>query len=261
MSFGQKVRYARGDIKITPQFEAWLYTGARDLDEVHRVIGRIIDRPQRVRTNTFSASGAGQCLRRRQLAYLGYEQEEVEPRVMGIFVNGDYVHLKHQVAGIMMGYFLDAEVSVARDEFHLTGTMDAILDDDGVGEIKSINERGFKEVCSFGPKKDHLDQVHSYFVASGRDHARIIYENKNTQELKEFLVKENIAITERVISDLKLLNEATADEVLLPPLPGLIEMKGECRSCPFRRLCADARFESQVRTIRITRSSPDSSSQ
>lgn len=246
MSLGKRMKYAKGDHKIIPRYEEWLYKHSRDLKVHHRIMGQIIDRPERVRTNSFSASGAGQCLRRRQLAYLGYKQEKPTEKGMGIFVNGDFVHLKHQIAGIQMGYFSGAEVSVVEPEYNLTGTMDAVTDDDEVGEIKSINENGFREINSFGAKHAHIEQVHSYMLCSGKESARILYENKNTQELKEFHIKRNAATMQTIIDDLTVLNEATNDEVLIGPLPSAVNMTGECKWCPFQKVCLDARFVSQV---------------
>lgn len=108
MKLGQVLRVAQGDWYIIPRYEAWLYRGSRDLDRQAQVIAQIMDRPKRVRTNTFSASSAGQCLRRRQLAYLGYPQEKPTAQTMNIFVNGDFLHLRHQVAGLMEGYLTGA---------------------------------------------------------------------------------------------------------------------------------------------------------
>src|SRR6187431_1604206 len=140
MTFGKKMAYAKGDLKIIPAYETWLDDHSRDLQEHLKIMATIFDRPERVRENSFSASGAGQCLRRRQLAYLGYAREKPNSKTMNIFVNGDFVHLRHQIAGIQMGYFLAAEVPVKNDEYRLTGTMDADMDDGALGEIKSIND-------------------------------------------------------------------------------------------------------------------------
>jgi len=263
VSLGKKMAYARGNLKYIPLFEQWLYNGSRDLKRHHEIMGQIFDRPERIRTNSFSASGAGQCLRRRQLAYLGYPQAKPEPKTMGIFVNGDFVHLKHQIAGIQMGYLLGAEVSVKQEEYRLTGTMDGEGSDGEIAEFKSINDNGFGQVSMYGPKHEHVEQVHSYMLASGKDEARILYENKNTQELKEFLLKRNSQTMRKVEDDLKFLNDCTDHETLYPPMSECTEKKGAYRSCPFREVCLGARFESQQkekpvelgRSIRVRRSS------
>jgi len=261
LSLGKKMQYAKGDLKIIPKYEEWLYKHSRDLKTHHMILDTIFDRPERVREGSFSASGAGQCLRRRQLSYLGYPQTKPNEKTMNIFVNGDFVHLRHQIAGIQMGYFMTAEEPLVNEEYNLTGTADAIMDDGGIGEIKSINDNGFSGVASYGPKKEHNEQIHSYMLAADVDHARILYENKNTNELKEFLVKRNPQTVQKIVDDLTLLNEYTSDEVLAPPLATAITMTGECRWCPFQKVCLDARFASQQattksKTVRIKLNKP-----
>src|SRR6187431_991943 len=258
MTFGKKMAYAKGDLKIIPAYETWLDDHSRDLQEHLKIMATIFDRPERVRENSFSASGAGQCLRRRQLSYLGYQQTKPNEKTMNIFVNGDFVHLRHQIAGIQMGYFTSAEEPLVNKEYNLTGTADAIMDDGGIGEIKSINSNGFGQVSSFGPKKEHNEQVHSYMLAADTDHARILYENKDTNELKEFLVHRNAQTVQKIVDDLTLLNEYTNDKVLAPPLATAITMTGECRWCPFQKVCLSAKFASQARkkTVRVPRSTP-----
>lgn len=257
MKLGGVMKVAKGTWYIIPKYNNWLYKRRRSggMEAERDILVRLLTRPERVRTNTFSASGAGQCLRRRQLAYLGYPQARPEARTMNIFANGDYVHLRHQVAGIEEGYLLDAEVSVANEEFGLTGTMDGALDDDGIFEAKSINDRGFSDVSMYGVKTEHTEQVHSYMLASGREHARVLYENKNTQDLKEFLVKRDERIIRKVREDLVILNDATQAKTLYPMQGECTEGKGAFRTCPFREICPLATFASQGRSIRIRSSS------
>lgn len=255
MKLGQALKVAKGDWYIVPRYNTWV-SSHRDVEKERDVLVQIMTRPKRVRTGTFSASGAGQCLRRRQLAYLGYPQLKPNPQTMNIFANGDYMHLRHQVAGLMEGYLTGAEVSVSNEEYGLTGTMDGVLDDDGIFEGKSINDRGFTEVNMYGVKTEHREQVHSYFIASGKSHARVLYENKNTQELKEFLVERDERVIAKVVGDLEFLRDATEAKALLPMQGECVEGKGAYRSCPFRDVCPLAKFASPRRSIRVTPSSP-----
>lgn len=246
MSLGKRMQVAKGDLKIIPLYEEWLYKHSRDLNTHHNIMGEIITRPERVRENSFSASGAGQCLRRRQFSFLGEPQTKPDEKTMNIFVNGDFVHLRHQIAGLQMGYFVTAETLLHNEKYRLVGTADAVMDDGGIGEIKSINENGFRGVMTYGATKDHNEQVHSYMLASGADHARILYENKNTNELKEFLIKRNPQTVQKVVDDLVLLNEYTDNKTLVPPHAECIEKKGMYRTCPFRQTCLTAKFASQA---------------
>lgn len=255
MKLGSAVKVAQGDWYIIPRYQHWLLHG-RDLRKERDALGKIMTRPARVRTGTFSASGAGQCLRRRQLAYLGYSQAPIDDRAANIFANGDYVHLRHQVAGMIEGYLVGAEVSVARPELRLTGTMDGKADDGGLVEYKSIHTRGFTEVNTYGVKSEHREQVHSYMLAAGIDVAHVVYEDKNTNALREFTVHRNEQTVAKITRDLEELNEATEAQTLLPMLSNCVAEKGEFRTCPFRLVCPLARFGSPTRSIRVPSKQP-----
>lgn len=236
MKLGQAIKVAKGDLWVIPQYEEFVESG-RDLDRELSALQQIMVRPPRIRTETFSASGAGQCLRERLLGYYGYPKEKISTRTYNIFANGDYVHLRHQVAGIVMGYIDSAEVSVSKPEMRLTGTMDGLLTNNEILEIKSINSNGFSSVGSFGVRGDHLEQVHSYMYAADMDRARVVYECKNTQELKEFLVNRDESIIDKVVRDLTELNEHIENKTL-PPCDH--RSKG-CSSCRYKTVCQDAR--------------------
>lgn len=243
MKLGGVMKVAKGEWYIIPRYYDWV-SHHRSVEAERDVLVKIMTRPKRVRTGSFSASGAGQCLRRRQLAYLGYPQAEPDERTMNIFANGDYVHLRHQVAGLMDGYLTGAEVSVVNEEFNLTGTMDGTTDDEAIAEFKSINDRGFTEVGTYGVKTEHDEQVHSYMLASGLEKARVVYENKNDQSLKEFLVTRKPSTIRKVQQDLEILNEATDAKALLPMQGECVEGKGAFSRCPFKKICPMAKFQS-----------------
>src|SRR5690606_37733749 len=112
---GDMARFAKGEMWLTPRYEEYV-TGKRSVAAERDALVQIMTRPKRVRTETFSASGAGQCPRRRQLAYLGMPQKKIDPKSANIFANGDYMHLRHQVAGLLSGYLVAAEHFVTNEE-------------------------------------------------------------------------------------------------------------------------------------------------
>lgn len=256
MKLGEIAKIAKGDYWIIPRYLEWVTKG-RSLTAERDALVKIMTRPKRVRTNTFSASGAGQCLRRRQLSYLGVKQTAPSEGTMNIFANGDYVHLRMQVAGIVGGWLQAAEVAVTQPSMMLTGTMDGWLTNGAGAEFKSINSRGFTEVSSFGPKADHVEQTHSYMIASGIDRFHVLYENKDTQALKEFVVDRDPKIEKKVLNDLQELQAATNAKALLPMLGECVEGRGAITRCPFAETCPKATFapsESRKRSIRVARS-------
>ena len=66
-----------------------------------------------------------------------------------------------------------------------------------------------------------------------------LYENKNNQELKEFVVERNLTtepILTEVLSDYKYLNECCQDDVL-PPREGTSKSCAMCRFCGYKNEC------------------------
>ena len=110
------------------------------------------------------------------------------------------------------------EVPLVNTALNLTGTADGITSEGEFAEYKSINDYGFESVCTFGPKADHLCQVNSYMFLGGFTHARIVYENKNTQRLKEFRVEIDLHEVDRIVRDLERMTEANEEHRLIEPM-------------------------------------------
>jgi hypothetical protein len=234
----------KGDYWVTQRYYDYV-TGPRNLEKERDALQIIMTRPPRVRINTYSASGAGRCLRERQLAYIGAKKLLIDERSANIFANGDYVHLRHQVAGLINGYITQAEVPVRNDQYNLTGTMDGLLSNGEGLEIKSINTRGFEEISSFGPKHDHRFQIHSYMLAADLEAFHLVYENKNDQRIKEFLVTRDEATIAKVIEELEQLQAAEEAHALLPMLPDCVIQTGSTYSwCQYKKSCPVAKFTS-----------------
>lgn len=240
MRLGQAARFARGQDWIISRYNDYV-TGKRLLAEELEALNRIMDRPERERKKTISASGAGRCMRERQFAYLGMPQAKLKPKTANIFANGDYMHLRHQVAGLVSGYLVDAEVSLENQEYGLTGTADGVTSDGELAEFKSINSYGFGGVKSFGPTDAHVLQVHSYMLLGGYDAARIVYENKDTQELLEFHVLREEERIEQVVRELEVFADLTSKEKLAPMLGECKEKKGAFNWCSYAEICAGAK--------------------
>lgn len=140
-------------------------------------------------------------------------EENIEPNLRRIFNNGDHVHLRLQK------YLLDAKLikrnkydPVSKCEFpfinkkwRVRGTCDGLLTRrDAVLEIKSINQRGFSGLG--GPKAEHLWQGHLYMWGHGLEEILFLYECKDNQNMKEFLVKFDAETFDTIFTRIKYLN-------------------------------------------------------
>lgn len=236
MRFGDAMRMATSEDWIKPRYYEYL-ARRRDVPAEQKFALSLLGLPERDRTNSWAASGAGKCLRQRQFGYLGLSQRKPEQHSLNIFLNGTWTHIRHQVVGLAASYLRQVEVPLVNKKLNLRGTMDAI-DITGIPvEYKSINQNGFMGVRQFGPRSDHLAQIHSYMYAGGFSSARMVYENKNTNDLLEFHVQRSDEQTEQVLGDLDMLNAATGAGVLLPMLDECTRKEGQYRWCPYASQC------------------------
>jgi hypothetical protein len=98
------------------------------------------------------------------------------------------------------------EISVTNAEYWLKGSPDAVIInfDEGlpyVFELKSIKAENFYGLTE--PEWTYLAQVHLYMFLTGIPRALIVYESKNTQEIKEFVIKQDDAVLKSLLERIK----------------------------------------------------------
>lgn len=236
MKLGQLVREVNANDWVIPRFTAY-WQGKRDLDAEAEIATRLLSAPQRDRTKSWSASSAGYCPRSAQLQYLGMKQE-VPANLQLIFTHGDFVHLKHQIAGMVAGYLTDVEVPVTMDSHNVRGTMDGMSSEPSGVEFKSISSYGFSEVAVYGPKTEHLDQVMTYmWCFPDIPFFRIVYENKNDQKLKEFVVQRDPAHIARLEEHFERLNDYVEHDQLIKPYKECLARSSKQQSCLYGETC------------------------
>ena len=252
VKLGQLVRETRDQEWLIPRFRRYIRRRNVSVEAEHAKA--ILDRPERDRTIGWSASSAGRCLREQLYKRRKALAEAPDDKSMAIFQEGHYVHMKHQAAGLTAGYLADVEVPVEIPEFNVQGTMDAKDSEGLITEIKSINPYGFTGVNQFGPKWEHLRQVNAYMLASRIDKARILYENKATQEMREFLVHMDTALVAANVEDWKELNEHMENGTMPPMLPECQRKEGRYKWCAYAETCMRDHL-SQTPRLRIQRTS------
>jgi hypothetical protein len=239
MKFGDAMRIAQSTDWIKPRYYEYL-KGKRDVAGEQMVTEALLGVPERDRTKSWAASGAGKCLRQRQFSFLGLKGKSPDEHSLNIFLNGTWVHMRHQVVGTVAGYLQAVEEPLVNTELNLRGTMDAV-DSTGIPvEYKSINQHGYATVRAFGPKADHNEQLHSYMLAGGFEAGRVVYENKNTNDILEFFVKKDPEKIGKIYRELDSLNKATGAKTLLPMLAECTKKEGQYRWCPFASQCLTA---------------------
>ncbi len=148
------------------------------------------------------------------------------------------------------------ELGFVDEETLLGGHVDAVLDltkiSNGVEDVdthlivdfKSISSLGFQSLAS--PKADHVSQLNIYMYFTGLHAAKLLYENKNNQEIKEFFIERNeedIAAKIQAAKNLKNIVTKTNSkgERTLPARAHKRNNSKECVECSFRSHCWDVK--------------------
>jgi hypothetical protein len=248
----------KSELPVTPRHEAWLADNpnATYTDEAKSFLAEEVGKPQRDRSAAFSASGATICPRRRLFSYLGVpEGTKFNTRTIQIFHNGTFMHLRWQLAGISAGWLATPEAFATHEGLRVKGSLDGILDTGEGLELKSINSNGFNWVMSAqAPKLAHQGQIGTYFVMLPEiDAFSVIYENKDTQDYKEFLIKREKGPVTAARIELEVLNEHV-DHRKLPEIKDACWAKqgSEYLQCPFREICPTIKVWEQAEELAST---------
>jgi hypothetical protein len=240
MKFSETLKSTDPQLVVSKRHEAWL------ADNDHPQYSslalsfavKMLSSTDRVRRGTVSASSLGECSRYQQFVYLGMPRLPPTPQAAMRMHNGSMMHLRWQMAGLSEGWLKDAEVPVSHPVLRLTGTMDGVLYDGSILELKSINAHGFSRVTTFGPLVPHLFQMATYMLCTRRTSGVFVYECKDNQEYKEITVSsEDMPLAEVQQAALEVWKKIEGRE-LVEPLGDCIDQKGwKYNSCPYRDRC------------------------
>src|SRR5690606_34838296 len=154
-----------------------------------------------------------------------------------------------------MGYLTAVEVPVRLDEYNVRGTMDGTCSDGLGAEFKSINSFHYRTVRQFGPLEEHLLQVDAYMMASDIKAFRILYENKDNQDLKEVTVERNEKRWEKNKEVWLSMTTHLQNKTMPPVLKECMNFKGKFLQCPYASVCLKVENDPK-RYIPLMSSSP-----
>jgi len=146
------------------------------------------------RVGVFYPSMLGnECDRYLYLAFRGLlPQQDIASTTQRIFDTGSSLEDRMTKYFEKMRILKGREISVKCDVPPISGRADFLLVHDEykdvVLELKSINDKGFKNLYS-KPKPEHALQLQIYLQLMDRPYGIVLYENKNDQKLKAFKVK------------------------------------------------------------------------
>lgn len=181
------------------------------------------------------------CKRQQQFYYLESALEsrfkpnsgKVNPQLQRIFDNGSSMHERWQKYLEDAGILVEAESRFIDEERRISGYIDAIVEVNNIRyvvELKSINHFSFQKLKE--PKPEHCIQVQLYGMITGLD-CFVIYENKNTQEIKEFFVRKNDDMIKEIQSMMFAIKESPNTKTILPKTDQI----NLCQSCRYMNTC------------------------
>ena len=190
-----------------------------------------------------SPTDALDCPRKTFYKWHKYTQEETDTRSLRIFALGNYIHNRWQDLLDEMGLQLKREfrIDTTHKGIPIHGYVDSICSIDGqlyVVEFKSQKDWMYGKTDYLqDAKPEHRAQVQLYMHFTGIHKAIILYENKNTSELREFQLSydENF-VTEILNSFEKLYSQINLNE-LPEKISGAKLDKYPCAYCGFRQHC------------------------
>lgn len=235
------------DLIVLPAYERYLMEHPELTENraaVERVVAELLT-PPRDRSRSFSASSAGYCLRRQELAFLGVKQNPMNnPRLARIFGNGTMGHLRWQIGLLSAGIVDDIEYTVTSNSKLARATLDGIgvaLEGKYKGERFVWEHKGrmsyafLSQTRNGEPDNKTFSQVKFQFLQTGYDIASVTNENKDTQEVDEFVIERTDEMVKDARRELRELIMAVDRKKLHPMLPECHRQlkSGEFNKCPF----------------------------
>lgn len=255
MSLSQLLREVkRQDTIVSMRYRQWLTQHGDEPipDEVAQQIYAMLTARQRERFGTFSPSSSGRCLRRQELEFLGIPSEfgtQPDSRLLNIFNDGRWRHLRWQANLLSAGILHDVEVSVPWRHMRAKGSVDGRgyvpMDHPRASwrglefgfELKGVNPWGYNKAEKNDKQQEaHLDQIHRYFLQGGFDLFVCLYEHKDTNNWIEWVIEPDMELLEKARWELTELNKAIDKKKLHPMLPSCRSRMGTTwTSCPYTK--------------------------
>lgn len=249
MKLSQLAGYSDDVPQVSLRYEAWIMREEPYGDVAVEFIAKEMQAVGRDRRGHFSASSLGSCARQQQFTYLGMPKAPETAQRMAVLVNGKWMHMKIQAAGLTEGFLPEVEVPISDNIWGVRGTMDGRTDTNKIFEAKSQNSYGFRPlVTASEAKEEHVFQVGTYMLMEDEEEAIIFYENKDRQDTKEFRVHRTKELMDKIIGRIERLIDVTTQGALVDMLPDCVEKKGwRYNYCAYNALCPKMKTFNQAK--------------
>jgi len=200
-----------------------------------------LDRQKDREQRHFYITDAGRCGRSLFFKFKNAPRKEMEPHILRLFDHGDHVHqlIMKPLLSTRDVHVVASEVDIPPQEI-ISGRADAIISDGKelyVLDIKSMNSMIFDKLTE--PKEENVDQIQLYLHYFKVPKGLLLYLNKNTLQLKEFLVEYDPSRAAALLNGLKSVKKKIDSNIIPERLSDYPE-NWQCRYCQFRGICDKA---------------------
>lgn len=187
---------------------------------------------------SFWASDARKCLRKIYYSFKhSDEAEEFETRILRVFQNGNDVHERLAKYLEKAGVLEAEEVELPKNDYKISGRVDAMLKDGTLVEFKSINVRSMAK-----PIPEHVGQLQLYLflmgdTLKGKRKGSLIYECKPNQKIFEFEMELDMDIINEILDGFDKVDVALKAECPPERDPSLNKRFYPCKYCNYSDVC------------------------
>ncbi len=183
----------------------------------------------------FYISDAGKCPRQIFFKFKNAPCKEMEPRILRIFDQGNYVHLRLMRDLFSLGIAVASEIDIPPTE-DIGGRADAIVRVNNelyVVDFKSINSMILNRMNK--PKEENVLQLQLYLHFFKIKKGILLYEGKDSSKIKEFLVDYNEKTAKKILKDFRRLRINLKKNLIPKKLSD--SSNWQCRFCQYKELC------------------------
>ena len=185
----------------------------------------------------FYITDAGKCGRAVFFKFKNVPREKMEARILRLFDHGDYMQMQILSTLLSLGVVRASEINIPPQEL-ISGRADAIItinNDLYVVDFKSMNSMIFKNLAE--PKEEHINQIQLYLHYFKVPKGILLYVNKDTLELKEFLVQYNTKLAQDLLKGLATLKTKIETD-MVPQRLSDFPQNWQCKYCQFKDICS-----------------------
>jgi CRISPR/Cas system-associated exonuclease Cas4 (RecB family) len=184
----------------------------------------------------FYITDAGKCERAIFFKFKNVPREKMTAEILRMLDHGDYVQMHILNCLFALGIVRSSEIRIPPQEI-ISGRADAIVTIDNelyVVDFKSMN--GYKFKALEAPLEDNVNQIQLYMHYFCIPRGILLYVDKNTLALKEFLVNYDRSLAESLLAALGNLKEKI-DSNKVPPRLSDYPGNAQCKYCVFGDIC------------------------